>query len=1173
MSSAFEPTGTATNLTRLEMEQVRKADAFANGKALTVGDSGLAPEGVVGVGSVNAEPYYSGPQASVDDLLSAAVPGSPGEGIGHTTFFPTTPTLGGGSTNTALAGPTWYGPTQIGSGTTGFASSATQWTDAAGQFVLGAPGYDVQVGDYLVVNKKVTAGTDLNDSCVATITNVTATVLTVDTINNPTNTGLETDLDSTVGDFYSYSIIRRGVAQLFAVPGSGPLGQEQTFLFVKPTSTLHANLSPSLAAINSDRLQNVVSPRRAGSPSVDRSDSVFESPAPRTGLDRLGYRVVFYPDDGTGNPDYSAPIASLNPLIDPAIPANDQRVTIDYAAGVVRFSCAPEIGGDIKVAGGTDATTGRLNLYATFFSYQAPVAVGAAKKLFHTRSTTETTNVAAEVTYDPTQTTWVLKNPLDIRVGGTGVGSQLRTMDVVDPTSLVLRANAGGVSVGDGTTSFGDFNGADAIAQALTFWATAATTSLRIHVKRGDYTVEDLVVPAGQELILEGDGRQDTRITLTPSGINAITVTSGGQLVLKDLALIQTTGGPVSVAGSIRTERTLFQGAQTLYLMGNAFRAAASGPRVFTAKMVDSEFDQSGRNISCIEFGNDAGIRSDFEYNNCTFEGPAGGQPLITVSVLVADPGLFQKVYFNKCRITLHGIGSASATAMLGPTGLLNLDPSLGGNNDIGIDDWVFQDCDVSVADEVIENKVLLHLLPIAYDAANVTVRMRVGKFTIRGGTWSVPGTQGSDFAPLFLMANHPVIENVTFLGCGTRFGTLGVTPQYRGNGYWTNAMKTALNDDTAMPNTPGREAAFSIAASGSGLIAESSGLTLRNVKFSRFHRASSSGELFLQGPDLTQQAINVDGVTVGDYNFGAAETDVPFTRLTIRPGGTGTSNRGTQGVFRNIHINLQPSALTQDWTNSCLVNLSTEGDLSCERVFVEGWVSSTTNSFQVGRIGIDINNAWNANNTVRGNVYLKNSKVLGMGIGIRVAGNPASYRIEDTDVLVNGDGTNDLSQAINVQPGVHPSSASYLRGNTLVHNNLPAASTAVLLRLNITTWLIFAPTIIANNSLYMSTGEADITANNHGIYLSSNDALSNINVILQGNSGWYTSVGQSNYLRAKLQKEVGDPLHPGPIGRGGGSNAKYVGAETGHALANATQYMYTPGENMVQNNLRLETP
>ena len=51
MAGTFTVTGNVySNLTKLEQEQLRKADFSSGGKALTVGDG----EGTVGVGSLNA---------------------------------------------------------------------------------------------------------------------------------------------------------------------------------------------------------------------------------------------------------------------------------------------------------------------------------------------------------------------------------------------------------------------------------------------------------------------------------------------------------------------------------------------------------------------------------------------------------------------------------------------------------------------------------------------------------------------------------------------------------------------------------------------------------------------------------------------------------------------------------------------------------------------------------------------------------------------------------------------------------------------------------------------------------------------------------------------------------------------------------------------------------------
>lgn len=401
MAGTYTATGTISNLTRVELEQLRRADFYSNSKALTIGDSGLLPEGVVGKGDVNAEPYFTGPNLKLDDVYSADLPTQPGPGL-------TTLTAVGGMVSETTR---WYGPTYIHDGV-GFAVDATTWQDntPALNYTL-----FVNVGDILLVKTK-DAGGDLNRNAVGTITARTANTLTLSAINNPDIGGSTLNFGNSTP--FQYIIVRANAVQLFAVPGSGPSGQEQTFLTVLPNSTLHSNLAPSIDDINADRITNLVPPSYALDSSVDRADSVYGSPAPRTSLEQLGYRVILYRDDGTGlAPNLSAPLPALNPVIDSTIPASDQRMTVDFKAGVVRFSCAPRLGDDIKVAGGINPTSGRLSLYAVFWAVDTSLTKGSARSLYAARSNDTEAFPPAKVFFNNIARSW--------EVGSTADGNQL----------------------------------------------------------------------------------------------------------------------------------------------------------------------------------------------------------------------------------------------------------------------------------------------------------------------------------------------------------------------------------------------------------------------------------------------------------------------------------------------------------------------------------------------------------------------------------------------------------------------------------------------------------------------------------------------------------------------------------------------------------------------------
>ena len=395
MAGSFIATGvTFSNLTRLELEQLRKADFFAGQKALTVGDDGTT----VGPGDINAEPYFTEPSTLLDDVYGITPPTQPGPGLATLTQLSSAPS------ETVQ----WFGPTSVQDGTAGRATAVNTWTDTSGvNFTL-----LVQVNDILLIKPK-NSPTDLNANCAATVSVVAATALTLTNIHNPTN-GPVTQLSTLSGgtDQFEYVIVRPSAVQLFAVPGSGPTGAEQTFLMVVPGSTLHNNLSPTLNQINADRVKNIVPTNYALDTTVDRSDAVYGPPnttGPRLGLDQLGYRVILYPDNGTGTaPDLMNPITAIDPLINPGIPVGDQRMTFDFKAGVVRFSCAPAIGGQIKVAGGVNATTGRLNLYAVYWAVDTSLTKGAARSLYGIRSTNQTGLTPGKITFDTTTNSWRL---------------------------------------------------------------------------------------------------------------------------------------------------------------------------------------------------------------------------------------------------------------------------------------------------------------------------------------------------------------------------------------------------------------------------------------------------------------------------------------------------------------------------------------------------------------------------------------------------------------------------------------------------------------------------------------------------------------------------------------------------------------------------------------------
>ena len=92
MGTTFTSTATYSNLTRLELEQIRRADFWTSSKALTVGDAANGSEGVVGKGDLNAEPFYTGPEMPLDSVFTNTPPTAPGKSLSTLTAVSGVPT-------------------------------------------------------------------------------------------------------------------------------------------------------------------------------------------------------------------------------------------------------------------------------------------------------------------------------------------------------------------------------------------------------------------------------------------------------------------------------------------------------------------------------------------------------------------------------------------------------------------------------------------------------------------------------------------------------------------------------------------------------------------------------------------------------------------------------------------------------------------------------------------------------------------------------------------------------------------------------------------------------------------------------------------------------------------------------------------------------------------------
>jgi hypothetical protein len=1211
MAGTFTSTGAYSNITRLELEQLRRGDFTAGGKALTIGDSALLPEGVVGKGNVNSESFYSNASIMLKEVLSVLPPSKPGDFLQkNLNIYPN------GSESAE-----WYGPTEISFGAefdsptamTAF-PTASQFQDLAADFITDG----VQAGDLILIEmpaqgNKVAVVSVVDDLSTLTVTDITGGSWAANTVN-------------------WYQIVRPNAVQLFAVPGSGPVGQEQTFLFVIPGSTLHSTVGPTTDAVNLDRVRNIVSPRYALDTTVDRADAVYVSPAPHTTLSSLGYRVVLYPDDGSGTaPDLSSPITSLNPVIDPAIPADDQRMTIDYAAGTVRFSCAPTLSGQIKVAGGVNGTTGRLNLYAVFWAIDKRSA-GYADT--YTNSTARGLYVPNENGTTPTAfaalrnngISWVFVNQWitgvgqpQIQLSGNAVGDRnIHTLGVDDSIqSITKKLNAQGVTCGDGVKSFGDFNGATALEQVIAYWIGTAplNDSLTIFLKGGDYTLgnSNFNVPAGKEVIIRGEGREATHILFDggSSITTCIGVNAGSRLHLADLAIRYGTGGYLSAQGSVSADRCLFEEISISYSNATPYKASTTGPNPFLSIFTDCEFNNdlshpfAGAPRSAISIYASGTSMKGFVFRNCYMRSATAGGVVVYVTTFGAGSlaATVSDVAFENCVIDLPAVDTTSATVIATSAGVLAVDPELTVDV-LTVDKVRFIDCTVSVVDNTRNNTVLLHLMPLPFNAADATTeRAIIGTVEISGGVWSVPLDRGTDFVPFFLQCFKPIVKNVAFVGGGQETLAFNTSPGFRGNGFYSVAQRVSLSSTDYISVTDNliHHGWATIAASGTsienttGAANIDSGLVIRDISFTRFHRkAGRAGYLVLVGPNSQGGPADVDGIYIHSPRAAgsAGNTNVPLHWIFIITGGLGSStvNRGTNGSFRGITITVNntsssPTGANPDqWVAGSFLVLQPEGRLVVEDPVIHPALVGGTDPNTSNGIGIKF--PWGPGGGSSGTglamdlgpLQILRPDIQNCWIGIDfnnplVSGGPVGPIIIDglRNYCVGGTWPNNYDPLY----GIRLSCTSIDFGRLVVNNcqsitSQKNSSNFIGILIQGTTWRPRKTSVITNNIIYTDYGAGFIGGSGAGIAVLSGNAASEPAFHVSGNActGMFGSADNiGSYLQ--LQRQNVTALLNNSLTGG----AYYTHAETGHSITSTVQYSYVDASNMVHNNAVLKTP
>ena len=509
----------------------------------------------------------------------------------------------------------------------------------------------------------------------------------------------------------------------------------------------------------------------------------------------------------------------------------------------------------------------------------------------------------------------------------------LRIMEVeegnLEPLTLFRQVNSKWVAtVGDGSISFGDFNGTHAIQDAIAFWTAHVSVPstpfdraiLRIKVKRGMFNISAgnvLTVPDNTHLILEGEGPDTSFIQLTDGTSPAIVVNNTSTLDIRDIG-VAGSGNDLKVqinsncdmrASGMKSSRVHFE-----------FNDGVGAH--FTKCQVVS--NNSGSPLLSILAG-DGVEKNRFTFLDSEFVGGAGNPILKVGPGALSGITPIKRISFTRCDITCAGTTRDGATEnLLYNTGVIDVDPGPNGSLTGAGGPWIREvewvDCFVTGNLSAALVTVLIHLIPVAnnvYTTASsfdvtTDAAMRIDKVTIRGGRWVAPryntvvnpvtiGLAVTGNTPDAYEFGRVVIEDWQF-----EFDTTGVSHVEQGEPTQDidSFFSTCFASESGHPTN---EQWGAVAISAMDLV-------MRDCRLFGLNQTGVCGDLFLK----VDRRADIDGILIDQYVTGASGI-APDQRIRTRFGALLAIGRGFPNVIMKRVRVRGTNATSGSWVNHAI--------------------------------------------------------------------------------------------------------------------------------------------------------------------------------------------------------------------------------------------------------------
>ncbi len=499
-------------------------------------------------------------------------------------------------------------------------------------------------------------------------------------------------------------------------------------------------------------------------------------------------------------------------------------------------------------------------------------------------------------------------------------------------------------TIGNGTTSFGDYNGANAIAAALVDAALLTATSVRLQVKAGTYLVTTQIVPGACELYLEGiDASAVVLENRVAGALPMIAVEEGyilhiENITLREYAVLGNNAG-ILVEGGLKARNCEFDN-QSVELRNSSILDGETTSRTLpVVEMTRCGMDASAAAApaACVVFsGNDGLTHMGFVFDGCTIKGGVA-KPAIRIRphTTTGDQTKLSNILFDNCIIITSTSPYTSGAYAATNCGVLEVDPNSTFTDpdtsalDPGmwITDLTFRNCEVSgtAVPSGDNTGMLLYCVPDRTGGYGVYME----NITIEGGRWLMGGSVHSGVVPFYVggydlnlatALDSPVV-NFTMRDVEFGFASTGSLQYIQGERALVGGMLT-------LPATDGEWAAFTINARN---------VTIKNCTGSLFYTAGKSADLFVRNA----VTLDVDGLTCTRWQAnGGAAGQLPRYRFAF------TLTDATAGPRRIRNLNMWNGL----GTNGAYINATAEegilsvdpgGELAIEACSITGFFDS----------------------------------------------------------------------------------------------------------------------------------------------------------------------------------------------------------------------------------------